>query len=60
MAITDEQTRSRTTAAYVDAATRRVTADTAIEYAYRDLGEGDVRWCCCSTSAATSTTGTRR
>ncbi len=42
MAITDEQTRSRTTAAYVDAATRRVTADTAIEYAYRDLGEGDV------------------
>ena len=42
MAITDEQTRSRTTAAYVDAATRRVTADNAIEYAYRDLGEGDV------------------
>src|SRR5260370_34766544 len=29
-------------ARYTDASTRRVTADTAIEYAYRDLGEGDV------------------
>ena len=27
---------------YADAPTRRVTADNAIEYAYRDLGEGDV------------------
>ena len=27
---------------YADASTRRVTADNAIEYAYRDLGEGEV------------------
>ena len=30
------------TATYVDASTRRVTADNAIEYAYRDLGDGEV------------------
>ena len=28
--------------AYADASTRRVTADNAIEYAYRELGDGDV------------------
>ncbi len=27
---------------YADASTRRITADTAIEYAYRELGEGQV------------------
>jgi len=29
-------------AGYTDASTQRVTAGNAIEYAYRDLGEGDV------------------
>jgi pimeloyl-ACP methyl ester carboxylesterase len=28
--------------AYVDASTRRITAENGIDYAYRDLGEGDV------------------
>jgi pimeloyl-ACP methyl ester carboxylesterase len=28
--------------AYVDASTRRITAESGIDYAYRDLGEGDV------------------
>ena len=31
-----------TLAGYADASTQRVTANGAIEYAYRDLGEGDV------------------
>src|SRR6266699_7351280 len=42
MAITEEQTRAETPMRYADASTRRVTADNAIEYAYRDLGEGEV------------------
>src|SRR5258705_1787683 len=42
MAITEEQTRSETRMRYVDASTRRITADNAIEYAYRELGEGEV------------------
>jgi pimeloyl-ACP methyl ester carboxylesterase len=42
MAITEEQTRTETPLRYADASTRRVTADNAIEYAYRDLGEGEV------------------
>ena len=42
MAITEEQTRPETRVRYVDASTRRITADNAIEYAYRDLGEGEV------------------
>src|SRR5256885_8633849 len=42
MAITEGQTRPGTRMRYVDASTRRIAADNAIEYAYRDLGEGDV------------------
>jgi pimeloyl-ACP methyl ester carboxylesterase len=42
MAITDEQTRAETRTEYVDASTQRVTAANAIEYAYRDVGEGEV------------------
>ncbi len=41
MAITDEQTRAETRTEYADASTQRVTAN-AIEYAYRDVGEGEV------------------
>ena len=39
-----------------------VSAASGIDYAYRDTGGGRVRrrWCCCSTSAGTWTTGTRR
>src|SRR6478672_1002926 len=40
MAMTQETTRPQTR--YADAATRRTTADNAIEYAYRELGEGEV------------------
>jgi pimeloyl-ACP methyl ester carboxylesterase len=36
MAITETPVR------YADAPTQRVTADNAIEYAYRELGDGDV------------------
>ncbi len=42
MAITKEQTRPETRMRYADASTRRITADNAIEYAYRELGEGEV------------------
>jgi pimeloyl-ACP methyl ester carboxylesterase len=43
MATTDEQqTRVETAMSYAGAASRRITADNAIEYAYRDLGESDV------------------
>jgi pimeloyl-ACP methyl ester carboxylesterase len=43
MAIREQQqARAETPARYADASTRRVTADTTIEYAYRDLGAGDV------------------
>jgi pimeloyl-ACP methyl ester carboxylesterase len=42
MAITEEQTRAEIPMRYADASTRRVTAENAIDYAYRDLGEGDV------------------
>jgi pimeloyl-ACP methyl ester carboxylesterase len=43
MAVTDEQqTRVETPVSYTDASTGRVTADNAIEYAYRDLGESQV------------------
>jgi pimeloyl-ACP methyl ester carboxylesterase len=42
MAITEERTRAEIPMGYADASTRRVTADNAIEYAYRDLGEGEV------------------
>jgi len=38
MATTHQET---TAIAYTDAPTRRVTADNGIEYAYRDLGDGD-------------------
>jgi pimeloyl-ACP methyl ester carboxylesterase len=37
---TNEQTTAPTT--YVDASTKRVTAENGIEYAYRDVGESDV------------------
>src|SRR5437870_9870290 len=39
---TTEQTRPETRMSYADARTRRITADNAIEYAYRELGEGEV------------------
>src|SRR5256712_11868751 len=42
MAITEEQTRPGTRMRYVDASTRRIAADNAIEFAYRELGEGEV------------------
>jgi pimeloyl-ACP methyl ester carboxylesterase len=43
MPITEkQQTRAETAKRYAAASTRRVTAANAIEYAYRDLGEGDV------------------
>src|SRR5713226_6764762 len=42
MAITEEQTRPETRMRYADASTRRITADNAIEYAYREIGEGEV------------------
>jgi hypothetical protein len=41
---------------YADVAAQRVTADNAIEYAYRDLGAGDVPLVLVRHSAATSTT----
>lgn len=43
MATTDErQSRVEAPSGYAAASTRRVRADTTIEYAYRDLGQGDV------------------
>ena len=42
MAPTDAQTPTGVQVGYADAATQRVTADNAIEYAYRDLGESEV------------------
>jgi len=43
MEITEQrQTRAETPLRYGDASTRRVTAENAIDYAYRDLGEGEV------------------
>jgi pimeloyl-ACP methyl ester carboxylesterase len=42
MTIADEQTRTEAAVKYADASIQRVTAANAIEYAYRDLGEGDV------------------
>jgi pimeloyl-ACP methyl ester carboxylesterase len=42
MTITEEQTPPETRMSYTDTSTRRVAADNAIEYAYRELGEGEV------------------
>jgi len=42
MATTDEQTTTDPQTGYADASIKRVTAENAIEYAYRDLGAGDV------------------
>jgi pimeloyl-ACP methyl ester carboxylesterase len=42
MATTDEQTTTDSQTGYADASIKRVTAENAIEYAYRDLGGGDV------------------
>jgi len=42
MATTEKQPRAETPMSYADVSTRRVTADNAIEYAYRDLGKGEV------------------
>src|SRR5712691_4025061 len=42
MATTDEQTTTDPQSGYADASIKRVTAENAIEYAYRDLGAGDV------------------
>src|SRR6266540_3220414 len=42
MAPAHEPTTTDTPTRYADATTQRVTAENGIEYAYRDLGEGDV------------------
>jgi pimeloyl-ACP methyl ester carboxylesterase len=42
MATTKEQTTTDSQTGYADASIKRVTAENAIEYAYRDLGAGDV------------------
>ena len=42
MASTREQATTDAPAKYIDASTQRVTAENAIEYAYRDLGESEV------------------
>ena len=42
METTHEQTTTDPQTGYADASTKRVTAENAIEYAYRDLGAGDV------------------
>jgi pimeloyl-ACP methyl ester carboxylesterase len=42
MAITEVRKRPETPLSYSDATTRRITADNAIEYAYRELGESEV------------------
>jgi pimeloyl-ACP methyl ester carboxylesterase len=42
MANADEQTTADTPISYADVSTQRVAAENGIEYAYRDLGEGDV------------------
>jgi len=42
MTDTRESTSAGAPGAYIDVATQRVTAGNGIEYAYRDVGEGDV------------------
>jgi pimeloyl-ACP methyl ester carboxylesterase len=42
MASTRQQTTTDTPSPYADASMQRVTAENGIEYAYRDIGEGDV------------------
>src|SRR3989440_1223068 len=42
MASTHEQARTDKPTAYTDASTQRVTAANGIEYAYRDVGDGDI------------------
>ncbi len=42
MAGTHEQTTTSAPGMYAEAAIRRITAGSGVEYAYRDLGEGDV------------------
>ena len=42
MAGTHEQATTDTPTTYSDASTQRVTAENGIEYAYRDVGDGDV------------------
>src|SRR6476659_4693084 len=42
MATTREQTTTGPQTGYADASIKRVTAENATEYAYRDLGEGGV------------------
>ncbi len=42
MTITEEHMRPETRLSYTAASTRRVTAENGVEYAYRELGEGEV------------------
>src|SRR5882762_7419652 len=42
MASTHEQARTDKRTRYTEASTQRVTAENGIEYAYRDVGDGDV------------------
>jgi pimeloyl-ACP methyl ester carboxylesterase len=42
MTTTDEQTATNTQTGYAAASIQQVTADNSIEYAYRDVGEGEV------------------
>ncbi len=44
---------------YLEADNKTSTAADGIDYAYRESARATRRWCCCSISAATSTTGTR-
>src|SRR2546430_14335013 len=41
MASTHEQARTDTPTTYTDVSTQRVTAENGIEYAYREVGDGD-------------------
>ena len=60
METTHEQTTTDPHTDDADASIKRVTAENSIEYAYRDLGEGDVPLVLLHTSAAISTTGIQR
>src|SRR5947208_11060131 len=42
MTITEERTPGEARMRYADASIRRIAADNAVEYAYRELGEGEV------------------
>ena len=57
MAQTDEQTTTDMPTSYTKASTQRVTAETGIQYVYRDVGEGEVPLLLLQHFRGTSTTG---